>query len=104
MMMLMMVMMMMRIMMMITMMVTDGDYNFRAALKQKADQESIDVFEQNLYNLLLSPPVKGKVVLALDPGYTHGCKMAMLSPTGKTLHFWVLRFDACTRYHVNIVS
>jgi len=50
--------------------------------EEKAELESTKVFTQNLYNLLLTPPIKGKTVLALDPGYTNGCKMALINPTG----------------------
>ncbi|XP_020892635.2 S1 RNA-binding domain-containing protein 1, partial [Exaiptasia diaphana] len=56
-----------------------------SSLKKRAEIESKKVFTQNLYSLLLSTPVKGKTVLALDPGYTNGCKMALLSPTGTVL-------------------
>ena len=60
---------------------SNDDDDFRATLKQQANLKSTEVFEQNLYNVLLSPIVKDKV-LALDPGYHHGCKIAMLGPTG----------------------
>jgi uncharacterized protein len=57
----------------------------RAELKQRADAEAIDVFGQNLRNLLLAPPAGNKRVLALDPGLRTGIKAAMLDETGKLL-------------------
>lgn len=57
----------------------------RAALTQKADDGAIQVFSENLRQLLLQPPIKGKVALSLDPGYRMGCKVAVVDPTGKVL-------------------
>jgi len=57
----------------------------RAELKQRADAEAIEVFGQNLRNLLLAPPAGNKRVLALDPGLRTGIKAAMLDETGKLL-------------------
>jgi uncharacterized protein len=57
----------------------------RADLKQRADVQAIDVFGQNLRNLLLAPPAGNRRVLALDPGLRTGIKVAMLDGTGKLL-------------------
>ncbi|MBV9493107.1 MAG: RNA-binding transcriptional accessory protein [Acidobacteria bacterium] len=57
----------------------------RADLKQRADAQAIDVFGQNLRNLLLAPPAGSRRVLALDPGLRTGIKTAMLDATGKLL-------------------
>ncbi|HYK02897.1 MAG TPA: Tex family protein [Thermoanaerobaculia bacterium] len=57
----------------------------RAELKQRADAEAIEVFGQNLRNLLLAPPAGNRRVLALDPGLRTGIKAAMLDETGKLL-------------------
>ncbi len=57
----------------------------RAELKSRADAQAIEVFAQNLRNLLLAPPAGNKRVLALDPGLRTGIKTAMLDATGKLL-------------------
>ncbi len=55
--------------------------------KAKADQTAIGVFAENLWQLLLAPPLGAKSVLALDPGFRTGCKTVCLSPQGELLHF-----------------
>jgi len=55
-------------------------------LKEKADQESINIFSKNLKELLLAPPLKNKRVLALDPGFRSGCKLVCLNENGDLLH------------------
>ena len=57
----------------------------RAELTEKAADGAIRVFGENLRQLLLAPPVKGKVALGMDPGYRMGCKLAVVDPTGKVL-------------------
>jgi uncharacterized protein len=57
----------------------------RKELTEMAEEQAIKVFGENLKNLLLQPPVKGKTVLALDPGYRTGNKAAVIDPTGKVL-------------------
>lgn len=57
----------------------------RSSLTEKAAADAIKVFSQNLKELLLQPPVKGKVALGLDPGYRTGCKVAVVDATGKVL-------------------
>ncbi len=56
-----------------------------ASLKQKADKEAIDIFMENLRQLLLAAPLKNKRILAIDPGYRTGCKVVALDETGKLL-------------------
>ena len=58
----------------------------RNTLTENAQEASIKVFRQNLSGLLLQPPVKGSVVLGLDPGYRTGCKLAVVDETGKVLN------------------
>ena len=57
----------------------------RAALTEKAAEGAIEVFGENLRQLLLQPPIRGKVVMGLDPGYRMGCKVAVVDATGKVL-------------------
>lgn len=56
---------------------------FRSALKQKADEEAITVFAENLRQLLLSAPLGSKRILAIDPGYRTGCKIVCLDEKGE---------------------
>lgn len=58
----------------------------RTALKLKADEEAIQVFAENLKQLLLSAPLGSKRILAIDPGYRTGCKVVCLDETGTLLH------------------
>ena len=57
----------------------------RAELTETAAENAIKVFAVNLKQLLMQPPVKGKTVLGLDPGYRTGCKVAVVDGTGKVL-------------------
>ena len=57
----------------------------RNDLTEAASNAAIGVFSVNLRQLLMQPPVKGRVTLGLDPGYQHGCKTAVIDPTGKVL-------------------
>ena len=57
----------------------------RAALTEQAAEGAIKVFSDNLRQLLLQPPIKGKVALGMDPGYRMGCKLAVVDATGKVL-------------------
>ncbi len=54
--------------------------------KQKADEEAIRVFAENLRQLLLAPPLGNKRVLGIDPGFRTGCKVVCLDETGQLLH------------------
>lgn len=55
----------------------------RNELTEKAEEQAIHIFSENLRNLLLQPPLKGKVVLGVDPAYRTGCKLAVVDETGK---------------------
>lgn len=57
----------------------------RLALKKRADEEAIKVFEENMKNLLLSPPAGPISVIGIDPGMRTGCKVTVISDTGKLL-------------------
>ena len=59
----------------------------RAELTERAESEAIKVFARNTENLLLIPPVKGARIIAIDPGYRTGCKVAVLDERGKLLDF-----------------
>lgn len=58
----------------------------RRIFKEKADKEAIQVFVENLRQLLLAPPLGQKVVMAIDPGFRTGCKVVILNRQGKLLH------------------
>ncbi len=62
----------------------------RAELTEKAEEQAIRIFSENLRKLLLQPPLKGKVVLAVDPAYRTGCKLAVVDETGKVLKIDVI--------------
>lgn len=62
----------------------------RNELTEAAEERAIHIFSENLKNLLLQPPLKGKVVLAVDPAYRTGCKMAVVDETGKVLAIKVM--------------
>jgi len=57
----------------------------RNLLTERAEEAAIKVFSKNLNGLLLQPPIKGRIVLGLDPGYRTGCKVAVVDDTGKVL-------------------
>ena len=57
----------------------------RGELKDKAEDQAINIFGENLKNYLLQPPMKGKVVLGVDPAFRTGCKLAVVDATGKLL-------------------
>ena len=63
----------------------------RALLKEIAEEQAIDLFGKNLEKLLLTPPMKEKNILGLDPAYRTGCKLAVISKTSKVL-------DTCVIY------
>lgn len=62
----------------------------RMSSKQKADEEAIRVFADNLRQLLLAAPLGQKNVMALDPGFKSGCKLVCLDSQGKLLHYTVI--------------
>lgn len=57
----------------------------RAEITERAEAHAIKVFAENLKNLLLTPPVRDKVIMGIDPGYRTGCKVAVIDQTGKYL-------------------
>ncbi len=57
----------------------------RNALSERADEHAIEVFARNLRALLMTPPLKGKNILGIDPGFRTGCKIAAIDATGKYL-------------------
>lgn len=59
---------------------------YMALSKEKADEEAIRVFAENLRQLLLAPPLGNKRVLAIDPGFRTGCKVVCLDETGQLIH------------------
>ena len=82
----------------------------RNALSEAASEAAIKVFSTNLRQLLMQPPVKGKVTLGLDPGYQHGCKCAVIDPTGKVLDTGIIypvpqfkRMDAARRTALDFI-
>ena len=91
----------------------------RTELFDSACEGAIKLFSENLKNLLMSPPLKGKTVLGLDPGYRTGCKLAVVDKTGKVLDTAVIyptkpheRIEAAekitsgliTKYKVDVVA
>ncbi len=81
------------------------EVDVRLALRERADAEAIRVFAENLRHLLLAPPLGGRRVLALDPGYRTGCKLAIIDEKGDLgvhdiifpTHSESRRSDAATR-------
>ncbi len=95
----------------------------RSDLTERAQNKSIEVFSMNLEKLLLQPPLKGRVVLGFDPGFAHGCKLAVIDSTGKMLAYKTIipfrgekqdpaRIASCKKtvadminqYHVQIIA
>lgn len=72
---------------------------FAAQSKEKADSEAIEVFTKNLRQLLLAPPLGQKRVMAFDPGYANGCKIACLDEQGALLHHEIIYPHAPKRYY-----
>jgi protein Tex len=62
----------------------------RHELTEKAEEQAIHIFSENLRNLLLQPPLKGKIVLGFDPAYRTGCKLSVVDETGKVLKIDVI--------------
>jgi len=63
----------------------------RSDLTEKGEEAAIDNFGKNLEALLLTPPMKERIVLAFDPGYVNGCKLAVIDKTGKYLDSTVIK-------------
>jgi len=62
----------------------------RSQLKDNSEEVAIDNFSKNVESLLLTPPIKEKVVLGYDPAFRTGCKLAVIDPTGKPLNISVI--------------
>src|SRR5690606_2042962 len=62
----------------------------RSLMTEKAEEQAIRIFSENLRNLLLQPPIRGKKVLGVDPAYWTGCKLAVVDETGKMHHVGVV--------------
>ena len=62
----------------------------RASLTERADADAVRVFAVNLRSLLMQPPIQGRVVMGLDPGYRTGCKVAVVDATGRVLDTGVI--------------
>ena len=94
----------------------------RAELSEKGEEAAIDNFGKNLEALLLTPPMKEQVVLAFDPGFVNGCKLAVVDKNGKYLDSTVIKpflnnnsedrirlsmevvVQLIKRYHVDIIA
>lgn len=62
----------------------------RSELTSRAEEDAVEVFKNNLHNLLLTPPMKEKVVLGFDPAFRTGCKLAVLDEIGNVLNIAVI--------------
>jgi competence ComEA-like helix-hairpin-helix protein len=69
---------------------------------RKAEREAITTFSSNLRNILLTAPVRGETVLGIDPGFTHGCKLAVVDPTGRILDTSVVYLKGKNSAEVNL--
>ena len=83
----------------------------RASLSEKAEDVAIENFSKNLENLLLTPPLKGKMVLGLDPAFRTGCKLAVLNEVGKMIfidkifpHEPVNKYDEAKKKMIDIIN
>lgn len=91
----------------------------RVLTKKRADETAIDVFAENLRQLLLAPPLGQKNVLAIDPGFRTGCKVVCLDPQGKLIHTDTIYphlsvkgtseaatkiVDLCERFHIEAIA
>lgn len=72
---------------------------FAGMSKEQADEEAINVFAENLRQLLLSPPLGQKRTMAVDPGYANGCKIACLDAQGNLLHHEIIYPHPPKRYY-----
>jgi protein Tex len=89
--------------------------DLRAELTERAEQHALMIFAANLRRLLLQPPLRGKVVLGIDPAYRTGCKLAVIDPTGKYVAgglIYLHQLDKareslrqfCTRWNVEVIA
>ena len=97
------------------------EHEIRSELTEKAEDGAIEVFGKNLHQLLMQPPIAGKVVLGWDPAFRTGCKLAVVDATGKVLGTTVIYPTAPTtpqkikaskellkkiipKYHISLIS
>lgn len=76
----------------------------RNEVKERADRQAISIFGQNLRNLLLTAPLKGKVVMGFDPAYRTGCKLAIINEMGAVLEKAVIYPHEATKGKVDEVK
>lgn len=83
----------------------------RSELSANAAEQAIKVFGENLRQLLLQPPIKDTVTLGFDPGYAHGCKIAVVDATGKVLdtaivypHIPQKKYDEAKRKLIDLIN
>ncbi|XP_048338697.1 S1 RNA-binding domain-containing protein 1 isoform X2 [Sphaerodactylus townsendi] len=72
---------------------------FRSKLNADAEKESVTMFGRNLRQLLLMNPVRGRTLMGVDPGYSHGCKLAIISPLSHILHTDVVYLHSGKEFH-----
>lgn len=86
----------------------------------KAEDQSMEIFKDNLKQLLMMAPLKGKTVLGFDPGYSHGCKLAVCNSLGEVLATSIIRptlkseneiikskkilLDLINKYHIDVIA
>lgn len=93
--------------------------DIRNELTERAEDSAIEVFGQNLGQLLMQPPIAGRTVLGWDPAFRTGCKLAIVDPTGKVLDTKVIYptppqnrveeskaivLDLIKKYHIDLIS
>lgn len=76
----------------------------RGELKYTAEKASYEVFCSNLKQLLLTPPIKGRSILGIDPGFSNGCKVALISPTGTFLTAFVFHLQDKMEKHAKALK
>lgn len=92
----------------------------RNDLLLKAEDQSMEIFKDNLKQLLMMAPLKGKTVLGFDPGYSHGCKLAVCNSLGEVLATSIIRptlkseneiikskkilLDLINKYHIDVIA
>lgn len=91
----------------------------RKALTEKAELNAVKLFRTNLRNLLMQPPIKGKIILGVDPAYRTGCKLSIIDATGKFLVYKTIYphapqkkwddakqtiHELIRQYHINLIA
>jgi uncharacterized protein len=78
--------------------------DLRGELTDRAEQHALRMFAANVRRLLLQPPLRGRIVLGIDPGYRTGCKLAVVDPTGKHLAGGVLYLHQPDRARADLID